>query len=334
MLRSLGFWLCLSFGSACFFPFFLNTSLTLTFRRNVSNSSSDFAGMFVRRFYLPILTDVLFVLTDRMHKSGAWSFFTSDLLFITICWTGFKLQCQILQAMISVVENGLVQVPLSDPSQQPPVWFLKCLAFSFSLDYYLEGNDQPGIPTSIFEQFALSELSKFERVWYFSFFFFSSFFSDHILLSSLQVQAFISGLCDPKRDSSNFMVHIRDCLVQSKEFVGEADLELLYSEEKEAEEQMKRNALQAKHAGDFLGKMDFCNFVKHLFAQQFLECFRSTKRNRWICFLSLSPSPDTGLLFSLPLSPSVPLFLNFSISLPWYLVFQPFEHSLLSSSPS
>ena len=38
--------------------------------RNVSNSNSDFAGMFVRRFYLKILTEILLVLTDRMHKSG------------------------------------------------------------------------------------------------------------------------------------------------------------------------------------------------------------------------------------------------------------------------
>jgi hypothetical protein len=34
---------------------------------------------------------------------------------------GFKLQCQILQAMIAVVENGLVQVPLFDVNQNPPV---------------------------------------------------------------------------------------------------------------------------------------------------------------------------------------------------------------------
>jgi exportin-1 len=55
-----------------YFAFF--ASLILSFR-NVSNSSSDFAGMFVRRFYLPVLSDVLFVLTDRMHKCGKCDIF-------------------------------------------------------------------------------------------------------------------------------------------------------------------------------------------------------------------------------------------------------------------
>ena len=39
--------------------------------RNVSNcNNAEFAGMFVRRFYISIMTDVLVVLTDRLHKSG------------------------------------------------------------------------------------------------------------------------------------------------------------------------------------------------------------------------------------------------------------------------
>jgi hypothetical protein len=62
------------------------------------------------------------------------------------------------------------------------------------------------------------------------------------------VQKFVSGLCDLK-DTSPFMSHIRDFLVQSKEFADESDLELLFTEEREAEEQAKRNALLSKHAG-------------------------------------------------------------------------------------
>jgi hypothetical protein len=87
------------------------------------------------------------------------------------------------------------------------------------------------------------------------------------------VQAFVSGLCDLKKDNSNFMVHVRDFLVQSKEFAGEADLELLYLEEKELEEKLKRDALQAKHAGTFCLPLVLCVFGRGAFLVLFLYIF-------------------------------------------------------------
>ena len=125
LLIMLELWKYVFFFFFFFFSFFFLffPPFSLFFVRNVSNcNNAEFAGMFVRRFYVSILTDVLVVLTDRLHKSGSFFFF----LFIFPSFfhqqqqqKGFKLQSQILQAMITVVESGHVQVPLFDPSSQP-----------------------------------------------------------------------------------------------------------------------------------------------------------------------------------------------------------------------
>ena len=62
---------------------------------------------------------------------------------------------------------------------------------------------------------------------------------------SVQVEKFISGLCDLNKDQNAFKNHLRDFLVQLKEFASEDDLELLFAEEKEQEVQ----ALHVKRAG-------------------------------------------------------------------------------------
>ena len=93
------------------------------------------------------MTDVLVVLTDRLHKSGLSKgkkrkkrkgkrekgkgkrekgkgkerrLKQSTNHPLPPHQKGFKLQSQILQAMITVVESGQVQVPLFDPSTNPP----------------------------------------------------------------------------------------------------------------------------------------------------------------------------------------------------------------------
>ena len=62
---------------------------------------------------------------------------------------------------------------------------------------------------------------------------------------SVQVEKFIAGLCDLNKDQNAFKNHLRDFLVQLKEFACEDDLELLFAEEKEQEVQ----ALHVKRAG-------------------------------------------------------------------------------------
>ncbi|KAF2073970.1 hypothetical protein CYY_004715 [Polysphondylium violaceum] len=60
--------------------------------QNVSNT-------FFKTYLVPLLNDILYILTDSFHK------------------TGFPLQCDIMRMMFQVVENGMIKVPLSDQQQ-------------------------------------------------------------------------------------------------------------------------------------------------------------------------------------------------------------------------
>eukprot|EP01132_Coremiostelium_polycephalum_P005640 gene5640-7020_t len=63
----------------------------------------EVANAFFNTYLVPLLTDVLYILTDSFHKSG------------------FPLQCDILRMMFQVVENGLVKVPLFDKAAYPGI---------------------------------------------------------------------------------------------------------------------------------------------------------------------------------------------------------------------
>jgi len=62
--------------------------------QNVSASPDSFAQNFYQTYYLPLLQDILVVLTDRLHVSG------------------FSLQVVILRHMFSIVQQGRVTAPL------------------------------------------------------------------------------------------------------------------------------------------------------------------------------------------------------------------------------
>lgn len=61
---------------------------------NVSRTDAAVAGAFYQSFFLPILEDIFFVLTDRDHKSG------------------FKGQTEVLARLFHLVSNNLITVPL------------------------------------------------------------------------------------------------------------------------------------------------------------------------------------------------------------------------------
>lgn len=61
----------------------------------------DVAQGFYQAFLLPLIQDILAVMTDRLHKSG------------------FKLHVQILRHLFHLVESGQVIVPLFDPEAHP-----------------------------------------------------------------------------------------------------------------------------------------------------------------------------------------------------------------------
>ncbi|KAF8507275.1 CRM1 C terminal-domain-containing protein [Gautieria morchelliformis] len=65
---------------------------------NFSAESPEISNGFYRQYYLSLLQDIFWVLTDADHKSG------------------FRLQCHLLAGMFEFVETGQVQLPLFDPA--------------------------------------------------------------------------------------------------------------------------------------------------------------------------------------------------------------------------
>ncbi|KAI9673278.1 MAG: Karyopherin transporter [Trizodia sp. TS-e1964] len=68
---------------------------------NIAEEPPSTSGVFFQQFYIPILQDVFFVLTDRDHKAG------------------FKSQALLLSRMFNFVETGKIQAPLYTPDRAP-----------------------------------------------------------------------------------------------------------------------------------------------------------------------------------------------------------------------
>ncbi|KAI9485410.1 MAG: nuclear export factor CRM1 [Benjaminiella poitrasii] len=66
---------------------------------NISRTDAAIAGAFYQSYYLSILQDIFFVLTDRDHKSG------------------FKGQTEVLARLFQLVSSNMISVPLFDASQ-------------------------------------------------------------------------------------------------------------------------------------------------------------------------------------------------------------------------
>ncbi|CAO3607736.1 unnamed protein product [Cunninghamella blakesleeana] len=66
---------------------------------NFSRNDPNIAGVFYQNYFLSILQDIFFVLTDRDHKSG------------------FKGQTEVLAQLFNLVTTNQILVPLFDPSQ-------------------------------------------------------------------------------------------------------------------------------------------------------------------------------------------------------------------------
>ncbi|KAJ3178263.1 Karyopherin transporter [Gaertneriomyces sp. JEL0708] len=74
-------------------------SIILAMLGNFREAGPGIANSFYQSYYLSLLQDIFFVLTNPFHKSG------------------FKLQAMILQHMFDDVESGYIAVPLVDPTQ-------------------------------------------------------------------------------------------------------------------------------------------------------------------------------------------------------------------------
>lgn len=78
-----------------------NTGLAMCLEliNNMAEVDPQTSGLFFQQFYIPILQDVFYVVTDSDHKSG------------------FKSQCMLLSRMFNLVETNRIQSPLYKPDQ-------------------------------------------------------------------------------------------------------------------------------------------------------------------------------------------------------------------------
>jgi exportin-1 len=68
---------------------------------NIADTNPETSSAFFQQFFIPILQDIFFVLTDTDHKAG------------------FKLQALLLSRMFYFVDSGKVHAPLYTPGQAP-----------------------------------------------------------------------------------------------------------------------------------------------------------------------------------------------------------------------
>ena len=76
------------------------------------------SSMFFQQFYITILQDAFFVLTDSDHKAGKSSCCLRNHYMLTF-WVGFKLQTLLLSRMFYFVETGKISEPVYTPEQSP-----------------------------------------------------------------------------------------------------------------------------------------------------------------------------------------------------------------------
>lgn len=161
---------------------------------------------FFQQYFLSIVQDIFFVLTDADHKSG------------------FKLQSALLARMFQIVETGVIQSPLFDPSQVPDA----SITNSIFLREYTANLLRNAFPHV---QLYVSLVSLFHDWTCHS----------HMVLRSVQVQMFVTALQENNNDIGRFKLALRDFLIQLKEF-SSGDNSELFLEEKELEMQQKQEA--------------------------------------------------------------------------------------------
>jgi len=162
----------------------IGLSICLELLTNFSKTDSNIANAFYQTYFLNILQDIFYVLTDTDHKAG------------------FKLQCMVLAQMFHLVETNKISAPLFDPSQV----------------------SNPNMSNSEFLKGYVTDLLR------------NAF--PH--LQPIQIEQFVAVLFSTNMDFIKFKLHIRDFLIQLKEFAG--DNSDLYLDEREAEAEEKRKA--------------------------------------------------------------------------------------------
>lgn len=154
--------------------------------QNIGRAGEVVAQPFYQHFFLPLLQDLLGIMTDRLHKSG------------------FKLQTAALRQMLIAVQSGAVVAPL--------------------FEAHIEN-------VSGLKNYIVSLLiAAFPN------------------LTKVQVQHFVLGLFDGATDLSAFKQHMRDFLIQIKEFSAEDNTDLFLEETEESIERARQQLWQYKAA--------------------------------------------------------------------------------------
>ena len=91
-------------------------SMCIELMDNMADSDPQTSSMFFQQFFVIILQDVFFVLTDSDHKAG--TFKSSDKLAAkSNIGAGFKSQSMLLARMFYFVESGKITEPVYGPGQ-------------------------------------------------------------------------------------------------------------------------------------------------------------------------------------------------------------------------
>ena len=169
---------------------------------NFASAEAGISNAFFQQYFLSILQDIFFVLTDADHKSG------------------FKMQSLVLARMFQLIESGQIRAPLFDPSSVT----------------------EPNVSNSTFLQDFCVKLLKsaFPHIQTCVTLYFPFTFLTYTIFFSAQVQNFVFSLGELQGDLNRFKLSLRDFLIQLKEFSG--DNAELYLEEKEAEALKKAQA--------------------------------------------------------------------------------------------
>ena len=119
--------------------------------------------------------------------------------------SGFKMHATLLRLMFHLVQMNQVTVPLFDPASQPP------------------GQTNPAFLRDHISNLLITSFPNLTRS---------------------QVAQFVEGMFDIKMDLPTFKTHLRDFLIQLKEFSAE-DNSAMFNDEAEA---VKRQQAEALHA--------------------------------------------------------------------------------------
>ena len=122
--------------------------------------------------------------------------------------SGFKMHATLLRQMFHMVQMNQVTVPLFDLAQQPP------------------GTTNPSFLRDHISNLLISSFPNLTRV---------------------QVAKFVEGMFDVKMDLPKFKTHLRDFLIELKEFSAE-DNSALYAEEREKAAREQEQAIMAERS--------------------------------------------------------------------------------------